>query len=623
MTKALATLVERLQERSSYQWSPYAVPGRWVGSAKPQVFPGAPAYLLHQIERLSRIAVTRPAPWTASRQTIYNAFVRHTVAYDHGPGTEMEGWRTDGSFVKLLALLPYLHTLGIRTLSLLPIMARGAVGGKGGLGSPYAVRHPLRLDPTLAEPALGLGADAEFRALVDMAHALDMRVVVEVVLRTAARDSDLVAHHPEWFYWADEASVLSGAMDAAPALPPADVERARAMVDAAQYRGLPEPPAAWREAFLPPPQRVFRDDGHWVGMQPDGRRSRIPGAFADWPPDDPQPAWSDVTYLRLHDHSQYRYMAYNTVRMFERELERPEHRQQGLWNLVSSIIPHFVRVYGVDGAMIDMGHALPPDLRRQVMVEARRLRPDLQLWEETFTMERSSATAGYDAVMGYLPFDAMVGARLTDFVRRIADGDRPVAYFATPESHNTPRARGRDGNGRKVLAVWTLLQVLPGARTVVVAGMELGETVPVNTGLGFTAAEAAGYPPAMLPLFSRAFLPWDGADGIDDGVAAVHDHLARATWARLRTDADTLAVLYAEDDTIVVHRHVAGQPHGVIAATNLGGDDATVHLPLPDGMVVAVTDGVDSDGASVSFVLRAWSTTLVPTWQHDLPALDP
>ena len=59
------------------------------------------------------------------------------------------------------------------------------------------------------------------------------------------------------------------------------------------------------------------DDGRWVGVLDDGTRVRIPGAFADWPPDDNQPPWTDVTYLRMYDHPDFNYMAYNTIRMYD------------------------------------------------------------------------------------------------------------------------------------------------------------------------------------------------------------------------------------------------------------------------------------------------------------------
>ena len=57
-------------------------------------------------------------------------------------------------------------------------------------------------DEKLSDPlAQGMGVDQQFEALVEACHILGIRVVMEFVLRTAARDSSLVEEHPDWFYW--------------------------------------------------------------------------------------------------------------------------------------------------------------------------------------------------------------------------------------------------------------------------------------------------------------------------------------------------------------------------------------------------------------------------------------
>ena len=39
---------------------------------------------------------------------------------------------------------------------------------------------------------------------MEAAHRLGLRVVVEFVFRTAAKDGDWVKEHPEWMYWIKE-----------------------------------------------------------------------------------------------------------------------------------------------------------------------------------------------------------------------------------------------------------------------------------------------------------------------------------------------------------------------------------------------------------------------------------
>ncbi len=579
----LLRLQQRLEQLMREPWHSYEVPGRWVGSVSPVTFGGAPHYLHHQLERiLQRIEQPRPSSRSAVSTVVYNGMVRHITAWQHGPRTEVDGWCSDGSFAKLTALLPYLADAGVTVISLLPILDRGVVGRKGTLGSPYAARHPVRLDPSLAEPALGLGVDEEFRTFVDACHALDVRVVVDVVLRTASIDSDLVPHHPEWFYWVDEQRLDEcGGILTAPALAPDDLQRAKDLVEQGILSGLPTPPRSYVDLFTAPPRRVERDERGWLGVGANNRRLRIPGAFADWPPDDPQPAWSDVTYLRLHDHVDFRYMAYNTVRMFERNLERPEYRHALLWNLIAQVIPHFVRVHGVDGAMIDMGHALPADLRHRVIAEARHARADVLLWEENFTLGEASRRAGYDATLGYLPFDAHDNEKLRAFIHRVASGNIPLAYLATPESHNTPRSASREGGIDRTLCVWTLLRLLPKGIPFLHAGMELGETTPVNTGLGFTTEELDDIDSESLPLFSSAVLPWQGQLTIIDNIAKLNAGITASEWHRHTTDDDVIVPI-GKDAAIGYLRYCGTSHHAVLVLTWLTNSAAHVEIEIPD-----------------------------------------
>jgi starch synthase (maltosyl-transferring) len=208
-------LAKKARETKKKRYT-YAVPALWSSprgkgkSERVQPF----AYYLGIVDRIRR---TRPArrgkptggEWT-SQAVVYNMFVRTTTAFDHdGNGTldlpvNSQGLRETGTFLKAIAMLPYIKRLGATAVHLLPITAIGHDGNKGDLGSPYAIRNPYELDENLSEPALGLDPRTEFKAFVEAAHRLGLRVVVEFVFRTAAKDSDWVKEHPEWMYWIDE-----------------------------------------------------------------------------------------------------------------------------------------------------------------------------------------------------------------------------------------------------------------------------------------------------------------------------------------------------------------------------------------------------------------------------------
>ena len=61
----------------------------------------------------------------------------------------------------------------------------------------------LKLDPSLSDPMIDntLTLDEQFQALVEAAHTMGMRVMIDIIPRTNATESDLIIDHPDWFYW--------------------------------------------------------------------------------------------------------------------------------------------------------------------------------------------------------------------------------------------------------------------------------------------------------------------------------------------------------------------------------------------------------------------------------------
>ena len=191
----------------------YHVPARWVPpySTNGIISVNPYQFFLQSLERVEQSDLSIPKRRDAGEWTreavIYNIFVRTTCAFDHDQNGKLDistkhgGFREKGTFLKAIALLPYIQNLGANTIHLLPITSIGHDGNKGTLGSPYAIKNPYKLDEKLSEPAVGVGVDVEFGAFVEAAHRLGMRVVVEFVFRTASKDGDWILEHPEWFYW--------------------------------------------------------------------------------------------------------------------------------------------------------------------------------------------------------------------------------------------------------------------------------------------------------------------------------------------------------------------------------------------------------------------------------------
>ncbi len=114
------------------------------------------------------------------RNTIfYQVFVRqHTKSQD---------------FQGVIDDLERIRALGVDVIYLLPIHPIGEKARKGSVGSPYSIQAYDRIDPSL-------GTLDDFKRLIGKAHALGLKVMMDIVINHTSRDSDLVFEHPEWFY---------------------------------------------------------------------------------------------------------------------------------------------------------------------------------------------------------------------------------------------------------------------------------------------------------------------------------------------------------------------------------------------------------------------------------------
>ncbi len=112
-------------------------------------------------------------------QIMYSVYVRN-----HTPEGTFEGVRRD---------LSRIRALGTDIVWLMPIHPIGEQCCKGTLGSPYAIRDYLDVNPEY-------GTLDDFRRLVDEIHSLGMKCIIDVVYHHTSPDSVLAGAHPDWFY---------------------------------------------------------------------------------------------------------------------------------------------------------------------------------------------------------------------------------------------------------------------------------------------------------------------------------------------------------------------------------------------------------------------------------------
>jgi len=110
--------------------------------------------------------------------TLYEIYVRN-----HGP---------NGTFSDVTADLERIKELGVDVIWLMPIHPIGETNKKGSLGCPYSIRDYREVNPEY-------GTRKDFKKLINTAHSLNLKVMIDVVFNHTAHDSVLALSHPEWF----------------------------------------------------------------------------------------------------------------------------------------------------------------------------------------------------------------------------------------------------------------------------------------------------------------------------------------------------------------------------------------------------------------------------------------
>jgi glycosidase len=119
-------------------------------------------------------------------------WVRRGVIYE----INVRQFSASGQFPAVTADLPRLQALGVDILWLMPIHPIGELNRKGTLGSYYAIKDYLAVNPEF-------GTEDDFRAFVAAAHARGMKVILDWVPNHVSPDNPLTKTHPH-FFWRDD-----------------------------------------------------------------------------------------------------------------------------------------------------------------------------------------------------------------------------------------------------------------------------------------------------------------------------------------------------------------------------------------------------------------------------------
>lgn len=257
----------------------------------------------------------------------------------------------------------------------------------------------------------------------------------------------------------------------------------------------------------------------------------VPG-FSDVVNDN-QPPWTDVTFLKfyfdLHEEAK-KYVGENTppyimqdgvrLSVFRGRLENRE-----LIDYITGVIPYYQKTYGIDGARIDMAHALSPDLNTEIIKRAKAINENFILWSEEFdpVKAENAKKYGYHFITGttweiYNGIDepGFNSALITDNL--LKSGLPVIAALETPD---TPRAALRYQDKRILSMLVFLNYFIPNAVPFINNGMEVMEIQPMNLGLGNTEAgrfvlDRTDPMYGKLAFFDAYCIHWKNTDCIGD-----------------------------------------------------------------------------------------------------------
>ena len=441
---------------------------------------------------------------------VYSTMIRTSSAWDHDRSGTLDTENIyrmpeTGSFVKMLSLLPLLKKMGVDVVYMLPISKFSLKDKKGDLGSPYGVSNFNELDPNLKDPLTkdDMTLDEEFSAFVEACHILGMRVMIDIIPRTNAVENELIKDNPDWFYWikADEYDLykspkISGIDDTAT---PSVELMEKVYKDPETYRHI--------NMFQINPKE--QNETLWNTIKDSKTLSadidkhfnlRIAPAFSDHI-NDPQPPWTDITFFRMYKDfpketvqfldttDRAPYILFDTIKSNMYHGLEPNIK---LWERLADIIPSYQRRFGIDGARIDMGHALPKELLDMIISKARDNDSDFSFIAEELTPSNAQKAKefGYNMIIGngFIMEPRIWEGALYQYMYETIE--LPIPAFACGETHDTPRLAARDGGETLSKLLTTLNMFVPNGVPFINSGQEVFEKQPMNTGLDCRENEA-------------------------------------------------------------------------------------------------------------------------------------
>lgn len=140
--------------------------------------------VIHEVQPTQTLAGTEPE--TEPRYQV--AWAKDSIIYE----VNIRQYTEEGTFSAFSEHLQTLKDMGINTLWFMPIHPISETKRSGVLGSYYSITDYRKVNPEF-------GTKEDFKALVDQAHAMGFRVMMDWVANHTGWDCAWIKDHPDWY----------------------------------------------------------------------------------------------------------------------------------------------------------------------------------------------------------------------------------------------------------------------------------------------------------------------------------------------------------------------------------------------------------------------------------------